>query len=120
MAKFKVLHGSHSEGKNEDGTSRIYRRGDIVDSVTDLNKLNYSGSTKFEEIPEIPKNPGTILPPESTKKTVNEQPRLEEQLEKMTVVQLRGYIADHGIEVDPVYSKKSDIIDCILVAMDGV
>lgn len=104
--KFKVLHGLHYEGKNSDGKAKCYKRGDVVDSASDLDKkFNSPGSIKFERVPD------------STAVTVAE-PELAEQLEKMTVPQLREFAAEHEIEIDSAYSKKSDVIDCIIVAID--
>ena len=107
MAKFKVLHGLHCEGKNPNGKSRVYHAGDIVDSASDLNKHNFPGSQKFERVAD------------SMSATITaEEPVLEVKLQEMTIAQLRTFIAENEIEVDQVYSKKSDIIECILVAMD--
>lgn len=42
--RFRVLHGKHREG------GRTYVRGEIVDSATDLSKLNAPGAVKFEKL----------------------------------------------------------------------
>ena len=44
MARFKVLFGSHNEG------GRTYKQGEVVDSKSDLNRMNSPGSTKFEAL----------------------------------------------------------------------
>lgn len=49
MARFKVLRGKHVE----DGV--IYSPGQIVDSKSDLSKLNAPGAQKFEKLGEDPK-----------------------------------------------------------------
>jgi len=107
MAKFRVLQGLHIEGKNADGSQRVYRKGEIVDSATDLNKLNYPGSIKFEQVSnDAPAEASTL------------EPNLDERLLGMTIAQLRTFAADNSIEIDEVYSLKKDIIDCILVGME--
>lgn len=50
VGRFRVLRGSHSEGYNPDGSIRIYHKGDIVDSVTNLLKHNKQGSIKFQKV----------------------------------------------------------------------
>ncbi len=57
MAKFRVLHGKHHEEavQGDPTTLRTYRTGEIVDSHTDLLRLNSSNSRKFEKIEEDPK-----------------------------------------------------------------
>ncbi len=52
MPKFRVLAGKHIEGKTPDGRQRVYKTGDVVDSKTDLNKLNSPGAVKFEKVDE--------------------------------------------------------------------
>lgn len=46
MAKFRVLIGKHREG------GRTYVAGEVVDSKTDLSRLNSLGSHKFEKVEE--------------------------------------------------------------------
>lgn len=53
--KFKVLRGKHAEGRNPDGSQRVYQQGEVVDSVSDLSRLNSSGAVKFERIDEAPR-----------------------------------------------------------------
>ena len=46
-----MLHGSHSDG------NRTYERGDVVETTTDLNKMNSRGSIKFAEVGAEPSEP---------------------------------------------------------------
>lgn len=38
--KFKVLRGTVKEGYNEDGTHRVYKASDVIETDTDLRKLD--------------------------------------------------------------------------------
>jgi len=53
--KFRVLKGCHSEGHHADKSACIYYAdgsgdGCIVDSASDLSKLNHPGAVKFERV----------------------------------------------------------------------
>ena len=49
MPWFKLLAGKHTEGKDERGTSIVYKKGDVFESKHDLAKmLNREGAMKFE------------------------------------------------------------------------
>lgn len=66
MARFRVLHGHHSEG------GKSYGKGDIVDSASDLSTLNAPGAVKFELVDGGPtaqsttKEPPKAQPPSPT------------------------------------------------------
>lgn len=49
MAKFRVVAGSHSEN-DKAGLLRTYRRGEVVDSASNLMKHNQPGCIKFEPV----------------------------------------------------------------------
>src|SRR5687767_4759818 len=62
--KFKVLRGKHSE-KNADNIPILYKQGDIVDSKSDLSKMNAPGmQPKFEKLDDggVKASSGTAMP----------------------------------------------------------
>ncbi len=52
VGRFKVLVGKHQEGYTEDGSLRIYKKGEVVESKSDLTRLNGVGPAgmKFEAL----------------------------------------------------------------------
>jgi len=62
VRKFLLLHGLHSDGE------KTYKRGDKIDTTTDLNRMNSSGSVKFREIGAAPSSdePELKTEPEDT------------------------------------------------------
>jgi len=61
VRKFLLLHGRHTDGE------KTYKRGDKIDTTTDLNKMNSRGSTKFREISTSPSDEPELKPePEKT------------------------------------------------------
>lgn len=51
MPKFRVLAGKHCEGKTPEGKPKVYVKGDVVDSKSDLSRLNPPGfPPKFERV----------------------------------------------------------------------
>ena len=56
LRRFRVIIPSHSEGVDENNKPIIYGKGDIVETYSDLNKMNSPNSKKFQELspPEQP------------------------------------------------------------------
>ncbi len=40
VGRFRILAGKHQEGYNEDGSLKVYKKGEVVESKYDLTKLN--------------------------------------------------------------------------------
>ena len=95
MARFKVLTGKHHEG------GRTYKTGEIVDSKSDLLKLN-RGSRKFERV--------TKEDDEALAKKKAEAPSTLDELEKMTKADLEAFAADGGIDISGLKTKDQLII----------
>ena len=99
MTKFRVLVGRHYEGIETEGPrkgkARCYKKGDIVDSKTDLLKMNAPGAIKFEKVEETPR----IL-----------------DLSKLTEAKLRQLAADEEVDVASCKTKV-DLIAAIQNAL---
>ena len=106
MAKFKLLCGLHSEGKNEDGSPKIYRKGDIVDSASNLLKCNSPGSIKFEQVSD------------DTPKVENISNELLAELKLKSIPQLREFIEASELEIDTSTMRKHEIVQAISNALD--
>lgn len=95
---FRLNRGRHSEGRNEDGSPKVYVRGDIIESTTDLEKHNTKGAPqKFTRV-----RPGTK--PEQTPQETE-----REDFERMTVSQLKQLAADEEIDLGEAKTKQEII-----------
>lgn len=119
MAKFRVVHGRHHEG------GRTYKQGEIVDSKTDLSRLNAPNAIKFEKVAEsIPVTPVSI--PQEETETVEEAPMqeleveeevsVEDDFETMKVAELKQLAEAEEIDLDGA-TRKADIIERIREAL---
>lgn len=95
MARFRVLTGKHREG------GRTYKTGEVVDSKSDLLKLN-RGSRKFDRV--------TKEDDEAAEKAKAEAPSTLDELEKMTKAELESFAADGGIDISGIRTKDQLII----------
>ena len=107
MAKFKLLCGLHSEGKNEDGSPTMYRKGDIVDSASNLLKCNSPGSIKFEQVSD-----------DTLQKVENTSNELLAELKLKSIPQLREFIEASELEIDTSTMRKHEIVQAISNALD--
>lgn len=104
--KFRVLAGKHAE-KDKEGTLRVYSRGEVVDSKSDLSKLNSRGAEKFEKIdePSVKANPGTPAAQLHGRPPVADVPRdeltkrLHADLDKMSNDQLKKYAETEEVDL---------------------
>jgi len=48
--KFRLLRGGHQHGKNEDGSPKRYKRGDIIETDIELDRK--LGADKFQRLHE--------------------------------------------------------------------
>lgn len=121
MAKyqFEVLHGCHSEGKDEHGKPILYRKGDTVNTNTDLRCMNGPNSIKFRLVstagdevnsPEVP-TPPVPAPPQVSDTLATER----EVYEEMTVADLRNYAESEEIDITGAKTKK-ELVDAIMAA----
>jgi len=94
--KFRVLCGVHSEG------GRTYEAGSVVNSKSDLSRLNYPGVERFERLPDgdLPKSdPAEVAAAaQAGYDTANEMQSKKDSLDGMTVEELRKFA--EGKEVD--------------------
>lgn len=112
--KFRVLAGKHAE-KDKDGVSRVYVRGDIVDSKSDLTKLNAGpGAQKFAPVEEPSAKAAAGTPVAQLHAKVAAPPappadelqkKLHADLDKMTVEQLKAYAAEEEIDLKGAATK---------------
>jgi len=96
FGKFKVLRGVHSEG------GKIYNRGDIVESMSDLLKHNHPGSIRFAGADDV-------VP---SGNSVDEDEVDDAFYEDMSMEDLKLAAKDAGISVSST-KNKSDIIDLL-------
>lgn len=125
VGKFRVLSGVHSEGAVP-GTyridpvgapmsqPRIYTHGEIVASRSDLLKHNpIHGEKKFERVDDsVPDKY------DGQETAMNESPQVAEDLELLTIPQLRHMAAAEGIDLGD-FTRKSEIIDWIRTSRGG-
>ena len=99
--KFKVLRGKHNEG------GVTYKKGEIVDSATDLTKFNFPPlSVKFEPVLEEASTPVAVGTKEPEKYT-------EEELKTLSRTELLEIAEDLELDMQG-YQKKNDLISLIL------
>lgn len=97
---FQVLRGSHYE------QGKRFVRGDIFESLTNLDRMNSPGSIKFQKMPD-----GTPLKggePVGSFNTTNEQSSVQastnvvtpdtEELESMSVAELKQMAEDYELD----------------------
>ncbi len=110
FGRFLLLAGSHNEG------GRTYKRGDVVDSASDLNQMNAPNAIKFQRVandfnPTVQEQSNdlgktSVLPPTATAdKAVYDE---------MSVSELRKVAASEEIDLGEA-SKKEDIIQLLLI-----
>lgn len=102
MALFKVLRGIHCEG------GMVYKKGDVVDSKSDLEKLNRPNSRKFGRVREGAKASPGIPINEVTKneEKKRENERIEAEL-KQKERQQPGFEEDEDLIFEP--EEQSDV-----------
>jgi hypothetical protein len=110
MAKFRVLHGIHAEG------GQVYRAGEVVDSATDLNRMNTPGSSKFEELVGGGVAVVEAATPSSSSLDDDSDGAVNDELDTMTVSQLREFAAQEEISLESS-KKKADIVAAIRSAI---
>lgn len=107
--KFKVLRGKHAEG------GKVYKQGDIVDSKSNLNKLNSPGAIKFQQIIEESKTQVAVAveEPPTVDSSDEDEDYTREELEQFKVGDLKGIAEELGIDLSEA-KKKDEIISAIL------
>ena len=101
MAKFRVLHGLHSEG------GRVYDAGSVVDSKSNLLRFNQPGAVKFQALPDSTLLDSTPVSEPDTEPT--------DLLENMTVADLRKLAEEEEINLDGT-TRKDQIVAAIRAA----
>ncbi len=91
VGKFKVLRGSHNEG------GVTYKRGDMVDSVSDLMKHNKPGCTKFASANDV------MPTPQSS----------DDGLDDLSIDELRELAAEGDLDLTGCGNSKEKIRDRI-------
>ena len=117
MAKFRVLRGIHSE-KGADGVSRVYRKDEVVDSKTDLSKMNAPGmQPKFEKVEGGAKpSAGTAVPTAHPTAPASSAPvpatlrEYHDRLDKMSVKELQDHAAEEEIDVRGAGNDKNKLL----------
>lgn len=97
---YRVLRGSHYE------QGKKFKQGDILNSLSNLERMNSPGAIKFQKMPE-----GTPLKggePVGSFNTANEQPSVQastnvvtpdtEELESMSVAELKQMAYDYELD----------------------
>jgi len=84
--KFKLLTGVHAEA------GKVYRKGDIIETSSDLLKLNDPQSPRFESLDDVVE----------TKESVDQD---LDGLDEMTYTELKNYAKEGGIEVSGATTK---------------
>lgn len=121
--KFRVARGRHSEG------GVTYLRGDVVDSKSDLNRMNQPGCIKFIQVDKSV--PAKSTHQEAKEREANEAKvsqdatddedevvsveELEAQYKKLTVPELTSYAEEEEIDISAA-KNKSEIISAIVNA----
>lgn len=112
MSKFRVLRGQHTESEKTDGTPRVYSRGDVLESKTDLLRHNSrAGEAKFERV-------GDDAETTSDTGIASCDQRSSNTLDDMTVEELRTLAAEEEIDLSESKTKRH-IIAAILAAHKG-
>lgn len=127
--RWQIIAGSHSDDyvepidpkdPNRLRTPKIYRAGDVFDSVCDLSKQNSPGCIKFRKVdPSTPLSNPYDTPAKvkgSSEAPINPNLSVDDRrqtYETMTVDALRRHAAEEEIDLGDA-TKKSDIIDRLL------
>jgi len=122
---FRVVRGLHIEGRDENGKPIVYRKGDVVDSASDLTKFNSPNSTKFERVQEQEidalqrdkNSPVHQAALEGAAELAPDIAGLRDTLGEMTIAELRKLAEDEEIELSSTMNK-TEIITAIRGAMD--
>lgn len=93
FGKFQILHGTHTEW------GKTYKRGQIIESMSDLDRFNKPGARKFRRLDALPE-PITDVP-------VNNKPT--DTYDEMTIDELRAWAEGEEIDLGGA-TKKADII----------
>lgn len=110
VGRFRVLVGKHSEG------GKIYGKGtpngDIVDSKSDLEKLNTAAGKKFERIGKKRPTPASQVAAKGEEESYEDEGESNDGLEDMTVEELKEVAETEEVEYASG-SRKADIIAAI-------
>jgi len=109
--KFKVLRGQHSEG------GETYRAGDVVDSASDLNRHNSPGAKKFEQLEGGVADVPSASPPATPAVEDEDSGEESDDLDDMTVVQLKTFAEEEEIDLAGV-SRKDEILSTVRAALE--
>ena len=94
FGKFRVIRGSHSEG------GRLYRKGDIVESTTDLLKHNKTGlAKKFDSADDVVPSATVVGSPD------------DDGLNDMSIEELRSYAEEGEVDLKGCGNDKKKIIE---------
>lgn len=104
MARFRVVAGSHNEG------GVTYRKGDIVDSKSDLSKLNSPGSLKFQRAEDVEEAARQGFYEGNTDKP--KPSNGPDEFDAMTIPDLKKFAAQEGIDLGTA-TKKDEILVAI-------
>ena len=86
FGRFKVLRGCHSEG------GKIYKKGDIVESATDLLKHNDPKEPRFASVDDVVE-------------TASADAEKHEGLAEMTFAELKTYAEEGEIDITGLTTK---------------
>lgn len=104
--KFRILRGKHNQGeRHPDGRPVIYARNDVVESETDLCKLNAGMATKkFERVDDSTPltNPDAAGKSVPSPETVDPN---EDTFNEMTVAELRQFAEQEEIDLGKARTK---------------
>lgn len=107
--RFRLLVGRHGEG------DRRYKPGDVIETKSDLLKLNSPGSTKFALLESVP-----VAEPHEAKKSGKKSKKAEPvhgsaTLDAMSIEELQAMAEAEEIDLGGA-TRKDEIIDIILEA----
>lgn len=103
----RVLHGAHNE------YGKTYHRGEVVNSRSDLRKMNKPGAKKFEFMGMV--DEGAIEPEAITINAPVRDFPSEDTLSNMTIPELRRFAEQEEIELGSAKSK-TEILEAIRAA----
>lgn len=107
MLAFKVLRGSHSEGR---GSSRkLYSRGDVIQTERELDKQ--FGREKFERLETT-----TVAVKESPAPAKDDED--EFGLNRMTKKELLEFARSEEIDIPADAMRKDEILNCIKAVLE--
>lgn len=112
---FRVVRGSHFE------QGKKFKQGDILESLTDLNRMNSPGAIKFQEMPAgTPLKGGEVLSGFNTSGSQSTQEETvspdKQDLESMTVSELKQLAEDYELEFS-ASAKKPELVELLSEAL---